>query len=124
MSTTRRALLYLMALFYILAGVNHFRVPQFYVVIMPPVLPAHLALVLISGVAEIACGIGLLIPRTRVLAAWATIALLVAVYPANIHVALNDVPMFGQEQGMGIWNWVRLPFQFVLMAWAWWYTRD
>jgi uncharacterized membrane protein len=124
MSTTRRALLYVMALFYILAGVNHFRVPQFYVVIMPPVLPAHLALVLISGVAEIACGIGLLIPRTRVLAAWATIALLVAVYPANIHVALNDVPMFGQEQGMGIWNWVRLPFQFVLMAWAWWYTRD
>ena len=98
--------------------------PEFYVAIMPPYLPWHLELVYLSGVAEILCGVGLLFPRTRVLAAWATIALLVAIFPANIHVALHDVPMSGRSQGLGIWNWVRLPFQFVLIAWAWWYTRD
>ena len=124
MSRTKRLLLYVMGAFYVFAGVNHFRVPDFYVAIMPPYLPWHLELVYLSGVAEIACGVGLLIPRTRVLAAWATIALLLAVYPANIHVALHNVPMAGRSEGLGIWNWVRLPFQFVLIAWAWWYTRD
>ena len=52
-----------------------------------------------------------------------TIALLVAIFPANIHVALNNVPLPGRTEGAGIWNWIRLPFQFVLIAWAWWYTR-
>ena len=88
-----------MAAFYIVAGVNHFRAPEFYVAIMPPYLPWHLELVYLSGVAEIVCGVGLLIPRTRVLAAWATIALLIAVFPANIHVALNNVPMAGRSRG-------------------------
>jgi len=124
MSRTKRILLYVMGAFYIFAGVNHFRVPDFYVAIMPPYLPWHLELVYLSGVAEIVCGVGLLIPRTRVLAAWATIALLLAVYPANIHVALHNVPMAGRSEGLGVWNWVRLPVQFVLIAWAWWYTRD
>ena len=121
---TKRILLYVMAAFYIFAGVNHFRVPEFYRQIMPPYLPWHLELVLLSGIAEIVCGIGLLIPRTRKLAAWATIALLIAVFPANIHVAVNNVPMLGETEGLGIWNWVRLPFQFLFIAWAWWYTRD
>ena len=124
MSWIKRLLLYAMGAFYVFAGVNHFRVPDFYVAIMPPYLPWHLELVYLSGIAEIVCGVGLLIPRTRVLAAWATIALLLAVYPANIHVALHNVPMAGRSEGLGIWNWVRLPFQFVLIAWAWWYTRD
>jgi uncharacterized membrane protein len=123
MSRTKRILLYVMALFYVTAGVMHFTRPEFYVAIMPPYLPWHLELVYLSGVAEILCGVGLLIPQTRVLAAWATIALLVAIFPANIHVALNDVPMAGSTEGAGIWNWVRLPFQFLFMAWAWWYTR-
>ena len=124
MSRPKRILLYLMGAFYIFAGVNHFLRPEFYVQIMPPYLPWHLELVYLSGIAEIVCGVGLLIPRTRVLAAWATIALLIAVFPANIHVALNDVVMPGQTEGLGIWNWVRLPFQFLFIAWAWWYTRD
>ena len=124
MSWVKPFLLYVMGVFYVFAGVNHFRVPDFYVAIMPPYLPWHLELVYLSGIAEIACGVGLLIPRTRVLAAWATIALLIAVYPANIHVALHNVPMAGRSEGLGIWNWVRLPVQFVLIAWAWWYTRE
>ena len=120
----KRILLDAMSLFYLVAGVAHFVSPAFYVAIMPPYLPWHLELVYLSGVAEILCGLGLLFRRTRVLAAWATIALLVAVFPANIHVALHDIPIGGRSHGLGIWNWVRLPFQFVLIAWAWWYTRD
>ena len=123
MSRIKQVLLYVMAAFYAFAGVNHFLNPDFYVRIMPPYLPWHLELVYLSGVAEIVCGVGLLFPKTRVMAAWATIALLIAVFPANIHVAVNDVPMVGAEQGAGIWNWVRLPFQAVFIAWAWWYTR-
>ena len=123
MSRIKRVLLYVMGAFYVFAGVNHFLNPDFYVRIMPPYLPWHLELVWLSGIAEIVCGVGVLIPKTRVPAAWATIALLIAVFPANIHVAVNDVPMVGQEQGAGILNWVRLPFQAVFIAWAWWYTR-
>jgi uncharacterized membrane protein len=124
MSAVKRILLYVMAAFYVAAGVNHFLSPDFYVAIMPPYLPWHLELVYLSGIAEIVCGLGLLFRRTRVLAAWATIALLVAIFPANIHVALHDVPIGGRGEILGIWNWVRLPFQFVLIAWAWWYTRE
>jgi uncharacterized membrane protein len=122
-SRTKRILLYLMGAFYVFAGVNHFRVPDFYVQIMPPYLPWHLELVYLSGIAEIVCGVGVLIPRLRVIAAWATIALLIAIFPANLHVAMNNVPMVGAAEGAGIWNWVRLPFQLVFIAWAWWYTR-
>lgn len=123
MSRVKRALLYTMGVFYVAAGANHFLNPDFYVRIMPPYLPWHAELVALSGIAEMICGVGVLIPRTRVLAAWATIALLIAVFPANLHVAWNNVPMAGAEQGAGLLNWVRLPFQLVFIAWAWWYTR-
>ncbi len=123
MSRIKTVLLYPMGAFYVFAGAQHFRIPDFYLQLMPPYLPWHSQLVTLSGVAEILCGVGVLIPRTRVMAAWATIALLVAIFPANIHVALNDVAMVGAEQGGGMANWVRLPFQAVLIAWAWWYTR-
>ena len=52
------------------------------------------------------------------------ILLLIAIFPANLHIAFHDVPLFGNPQGFGVWNWVRLPFQAVLIAWAWWYTRE
>ena len=61
---------------------------------------------------------------TRKLAAWGTIALLVAVFPANIHVAMNNVAVFGASEGAGPLGYVRLPFQLVLIAWACWYTSD
>lgn len=50
--------------------------------------------------------------------------MLAAIFPANIHIAVHDVPLFGRTEGFGMWNWVRLPFQAVLIAWAWWYTHD
>jgi uncharacterized membrane protein len=122
MSTAKRILLGLMGVFYILAGVNHFRVPEFYLPMMPPYLPWHAELVALSGVAEVALGVAVLVPGLRRLAAWGIIALLIAVFPANIHIALHNVPIGGAAEGAGILNWVRLPFQAVLIAWAWWYT--
>lgn len=76
---------YLLSLLMILAGVLHFVRPGFFLKIMPPYLPYHLELVYLSGVFEIALGISLLIPRLSRIAAWGIIALLIAVFPANIH---------------------------------------
>ena len=124
MSLTKRILLYVQAAFYVFAGTQHFRVPDYYLPMMPDYLPAHAELVFLSGVAEVLCGLGLLLPQTRRLAAWGTIALLLAVFPANIHVALHNVPLFGAKEGAGALNWIRLPFQLLLIAWAWWYTGE
>jgi uncharacterized membrane protein len=101
MKKVETASLWLMGAFYVLAGMNHFRAPEFYLPIMPPYLPWHAQLVFLSGVAEVIVGVGLLMPRTRVLAAWAAIALLLAVYPANIHMALADVPVGDPPQSSG-----------------------
>jgi uncharacterized membrane protein len=80
-------------------------------------------LIYLSGLAEVVLGVGVLVPRTRPLAAWGLILLLIAIFPANVHIALHDVPLAGAREGAGVWNWVRLPFQAVLIAWAWWYTE-
>jgi uncharacterized membrane protein len=105
-----------MGLFYITAGVTHFLSPEWFLQIVPPFLPAPLALVYLSGVAEIVVGVGVLLPQTRHYAALATVALLVAVYPANIYMAVGDV------MGSELVQWGRLPLQAVLVAWALWYT--
>lgn len=123
MSPTKRYLLYLMSGFYIVAGVMHFISPEFYLPMMPPYLPWHLPLVYLSGVAEFLLGACVLMPQTRRYAAWGLIALLIAVFPANIHIALFNVPLDGSAEGYGIWNWLRLPLQGVLILWAWWYTQ-
>ncbi len=126
MSRTKRVLLWIMAVFYILAGFNHLVNPAFYVAIVPPHLPAPEWLNLVSGLAEIVLGVFVLEPRTRVIAAWGIIALLVAVFPSNIYVATANIGIPGGMPGTGnaVANWIRLPFQFVLMAWAWWYTGE
>lgn len=123
MSIAKRLLLFLMAAFYVGAGVMHLVRPEFYRPMMPPYLPWHDALILLSGLAEIALGIAVLIPPLRVAAAWGIILLLIAVFPANLHIALHNVPVFGASEGAGAMNWVRLPFQGVLILWARWYTQ-
>jgi uncharacterized membrane protein len=120
----KRFLLWLMAIFYVVGGINHFANTDFYMPMMPPYLPLHAALVYLSGVAEIVLGVAVLVPSLRGLAAWGIILLLIAVFPANLHIALHNVPIGGRAEGLGIWNWVRLPFQALLIAWAWWYTRE
>lgn len=117
MSLPKRIALVALVLFYLGAGVNHFVNPGFYLPMMPPWLPWHRELVLLSGLAEVALALGAAFPRTRRLAAWGLIALLVAVFPANLHMALHDV------HGYGVGSWIRLPFQLPLIAWAWWFTR-
>jgi len=122
----RRPLLYVMGPLYIVAGAMHFVVPELYVQIVPPVLPAPLALVYVSGVAEIAVGAGVLLPRTRRYAAWGTVAVLVAVFPANVYMATHGVVIEGMPGGgdpSGLIRWGRLPLQGVLILWALWYTR-
>jgi uncharacterized membrane protein len=111
---------WLFALFFILAGVNHFLHPAVYVSIMPPYLPWHRELVYASGVFEVALGVLLLIPRYTVLAAWGLIALLIAVFPANVHMALNT-SLYPTIPPLLIW--LRLPLQGVFIAWAYWFTR-
>ena len=85
------AALWLCAASYIIVGVGHFTDPDPFVSIVPPYLPAPLLLVHISGFFEVLGGLGLLIPNTRRAAGWGILALLVAVYPANIHMLVNEV---------------------------------
>jgi uncharacterized membrane protein len=118
----KRFFLFLLGVAYLAAGIAHFWNPEFYIRIMPPYLPAHRELVELSGVAEFALGFAMLVfgmrvPRIRRWTAWGIIALLIAVFPANIHAAVNDIG------GAGIWAWVRLPGQALLIWWAWIYTR-
>lgn len=125
MTRTKRALLYVMAFLYVLAGFNHLVNPDFYVAIIPPDLPNPEWLNLLSGLAEIVLGVFLLEPRLRALAAWGIIALLIAVFPANLYVASQNLggPDFSPGAGNAFANWARLPLQLVFVAWAWWYTR-
>jgi len=123
----QRPLLYVMGPLYVVAGLLHFVVPQLYVQIVPPILPAPLALVYLSGLAEIAVGVGVLLPRTRPYAAWATIALLLAIFPANVYMATSGVVVSGFPGGgdpSAAARWGRLPLQGVLILWAYWYTGD
>ncbi|MEO8602601.1 MAG: DoxX family protein [bacterium] len=124
MSIAKRILLYVMAAFYIVAGVMHFLHPEFYRPMMPPYLPWHGFLIFLSGLAEFGLGIAVLFPSVRPLAAWGLILMLIAIFPANLHIALHNVPVFNNTEGAGILNWVRLPLQGLLILWAWWYTRD
>jgi uncharacterized membrane protein len=118
----KQLLLYLMAAFYVAAGVMHFVRPEVYRPMMPPSLPWHDALIFLSGVAELVLGVAVLVPTLRSLAAWGIIAMLIAIFPANLYIALHNVPLFGYPEGFGAMNWVRLPLQGVLILWAWWYT--
>ena len=110
-----------MGILFVLAGLNHFLSTGFYLRMMPPYLPWHAALVYISGLAEMLLGILLLIPKTSAIAAWVLIALLIAVFPAILQLALNPstFPEFSEAS-----LWGRLPLQAVLIAWAYWYTKS
>jgi uncharacterized membrane protein len=109
----KRAFRFLLAVFFVVAGANHFVSSGFYQSVMPPYLPWHSELVAISGVAEILGGVGVLIPRTRKLAAWGLIALLIAVLPVHIQMVIHGF------RSVPTWLlWLRLPLQFVLIAWV------
>lgn len=111
--------LYLMGSLYVLAGTMHFMRPKFFLRIMPPYIPFHKAMVYISGAIEIALGVALFVPALSPWAAWGVIALLIAVFPANVYHFQSG------GAGMKIPAYllaIRLPLQGVLIAWAYWYA--
>lgn len=112
--------LVIQALIYILLGVNHFWHTAFYVSIMPTHYLHPRALVLISGAAEISGGAGLLIEKTRWLAAWGLVLLLLIYFDVHFFMATHT----GRFLSVPVWViYGRIPLQFVLIAWAWKYTR-
>ena len=108
------------SVFFIYFGIDHFINPEFYLSIMPPMFPLHLEAVYLSGLFEILGGVGVLIARTRSIAGWGLLALLIAVYPANIYMALTpqafpDISLFAL--------YFRLALQFLFFYWAYSITR-
>jgi uncharacterized membrane protein len=109
-----------LSFFFIYFGVDHFINPDFYLSIMPPSFPMHLEAVYISGLFEILGGIGVLLSKTRKLAGWGLFVLLIAVYPANIYMALTpeafpEIPLSAL--------YTRLGLQFLFFYWAYSVTR-
>jgi uncharacterized membrane protein len=112
--------LYIMILFYAGAGINHFVHPDFYLKIMPPWLPWHKELVFISGICEVLFALLLVFPVTRRFGAYCIIALLIAVFPANIQMLLDHY----HDNDPMLWiAIIRLPIQLVLIWWAYSFTK-
>ncbi len=119
-SIAQRVAVFVVAIFFCAGGVSHFTNTDFFVAIVPPYLPAPLALVYVSGVFEVLGGLGVLFPATRQLAGYGLLALLVAVYSANIHMALNP-SSFPEMSAVALY--ARLPLQLVFAGLVWWATR-
>ncbi len=110
-----------LSVFFVAAGVNHFANPDFYIQMMPPYLPAHRELVAVSGVLEMLGGVAVLLPRFRSAAGVGLALLLIAVFPANLHMALN-ADQFSSMSPVALY--LRLPLQILLIAWARWATKS
>lgn len=118
----KTALRILLAVFMAAAGILHFVKPVPFIRIVPGFLPYPAVLVYLSGAIEVLLGIGLLIPPLIQSAAWGLVVLFIAVYPANLNMAFNHIDLNGIPDTWWF-HAFRLPFQFVLIAWAYWYTR-
>jgi uncharacterized membrane protein len=108
-----------MAALYFLAGINHFRKPELYIRIIPPFFFNPKLLNKLSGAAEILLAVFLCIPKTSAFAAWGIICMLVAIFPANIYMYVNE------KASLGIPKWLRflrMPLQLILIMWAYCYT--
>jgi uncharacterized membrane protein len=116
----------LLAGFFVFAGAMHFLRPRDYEAIVPPYVPRRREVVAISGIAEIAGGLAVVPEPTRRLAGLWLIALLAAVFPANLHMAVNPEQVRGLDlDRIPRWAlWLRLPLQPLMMIWAWRATRD
>jgi uncharacterized membrane protein len=122
MSNTKEKLRVVLAISIIVVEVLHFVRSDPFVKIVPPYLPYPLELVYISGFFEILGGVGLLVPPVSQAAAWGLILLFIAVFPANINMAVNNIDLPGIADS-SLLRWGRLPLQAVLIAWAGWYTQ-
>jgi uncharacterized membrane protein len=123
MSTLKKISLVVLIIGYIGAGINHFRIPEFYIGIIPKYLPYPEILNILAGIFEILFALMLTYKPTRKIAAWGIVLMLIAFLPVHIdmlsgHTMLNGKPV------LPVWAWVRVFFQPVLIAWAWWYTFE
>ena len=123
MSTIKKASLTLLIIGYIAAGINHFRVPYFYTGIIPPYLPFPNILNNLAGAFEITFGILLILKRTRKIAAWGIMLMLIAFLPVHIGMLGGHTEISGKSV-TPLLAWARLFLQPVLIGWAWWHTRD
>ena len=112
---------YVMGIFYIIVGIKHFQDPNWFVQIVPPILPYKYELVYISGFFEVLLGILLMIPKFQSIAAKGLMALLICVYPANIYLAQTNGGALGISPLIA---WGRLPFQFVFIGLAYWHSKE
>jgi uncharacterized membrane protein len=122
LSTAQRIAVVVAAVCYVVAGLLHFMKPTPYLRIMPPYIPWPSAMVRISGGFEILGGLGLLVPPTRRAAAWSLVALLIAVFPANIYMAMHPIEA-GATGIAPVLRWGRLPLQIFFIWWLLWCTR-
>ena len=120
MSLIKTVVRFLFGAFFIVAGITHFTNEAFFTSIVPPYLPWPVAIVYVSGVAEIVLGALLMVPSRTVLAGWGLIALLIAVFPANLHMAMNP-GLYPATSPTALL--IRLPVQGVLITLAYWFTR-
>jgi len=112
----------ILAVCMVVAGVLHFAQPDPFIRIVPGFLPAPATLVYLSGAIEMLLGVGLLVPATRQFSAWGLVVLFIAVYPANLNMAINHIEIAGIPDTWWF-HAIRLPFQLVLIAWAYWLTQ-
>jgi uncharacterized membrane protein len=113
---------YLLVAFFILGGVNHFLAPGFYLPMMPPYIPAHEFMVMLSGATEIIAGIMLAIPKTSKAGAWFIIAHLLIFFTVHIYMIQEAATEFADLPLVALW--IRIPVQFLFIAWAFWFTRS
>ena len=115
---TRRWPLFALAAFFAATGISHFVVPGYFEAIVPPCIPNAPLMVAISGVAEFAGGIGVIPRRTRRAAGWGLVALLIAVFPANVY-AWQSAQAGGESRSRELVLLLRLPLQGLLIWWVW-----
>lgn len=112
--------LYLMGAAYIIAGVMHFVKPKMYMRILPGYLPGHKFLVNSSGIIEVVLGVALCFSEAKDFAIYSIIAMLIFFLPVHAHMLFDKRAAMGLPKWMLIW---RIPLQFGLMYWAYWYLK-
>ena len=111
----------IMSCFYMNVGAKHFVEPEWFLQIMPPNFPHHYQAVYWSGFFELLFGFLLINPKTRFIAGWGIIFVMITVFPANLYLAVNDGAVMGISKELA---WGRLPFQYVFIGLAYWHTQD
>ena len=123
MKPYKNGLRILLSIAMVAIGANHFIAPEPFMQIVPFFLSHPLTLVYISGFFEILGGVGLFIPRFSRSAAWILVILFITVFPANLYQAIYNIPVPALPHDPSL-IWLRLPFQMLLVVWAWWLAQD